>query len=142
MIPKCIGGTCYILILISVILFIVTLAASQNFLLLYFSESNALNLQGQILISFSNCVITVACSIAILHGKSLGRQLWHSWAVIYFFINTWQLHERIYLIPGALVLLLTLFLLYSKPAQAYFAAHKKIRPNGKRVDNTLNIFEE
>lgn len=141
-IPKCVGGICYLFIVVSVLLFIVTLIASQNIELLYFSTDNVLSLQSQLLISLANCFITAACAITIFNGQVLGRQVWHLWSVIYFFINAWQLQERMYLIPGAALFLVSLFFLYGKPAQAFFKEAQQSKPQGKRVDDTLNIFED
>jgi hypothetical protein len=142
LIPRNIGIACYFLILISVLLLILTLTATQEIYLLYFSRLNELNLQTQILLSLINSVLTVICSVSILKGYVLGRQVWHTWAVFYFFINAWQLHDRLYLIPGAAILIFSMLLLYGKPAQTFFAENRKVRPAGRRVDDSFNIFDE
>ena len=141
-IPKSVGRACYLLIIYSVFVLILTLAATQDIALLYFSYHNALGLQAQILLSLLNCLMTVGCVVAILKGHVLGRQIWHIWTVALFFLNAWQLHDRLYLLPLALVMMFSLVMLYSKPAQAFFAEKQKTKVPGKRVDNTFNIFDD
>ena len=142
MVPKCIGSACYFLILTSILVLILSLAASQEIYLLFFSELNALGLETQVLLSLINSILTVICAISILNGNIMGRQVWHIWAVIYFFINAWQLQDRIYLVPAAIILLLVMFLLYGKSAQVFFSDRRSTRPLSRRVDDTFNIFDE
>lgn len=145
MAPKGIGLACYFLIVNAIGLFIVTLIASQNINLLFFSDQNALTLELQVLLSTVNCVVLSGSATSIINGYKQGRALLHYWTVIYFFINAWQLADRLYLVPIAITLLLIVFILYAKPSQKFFKdsqAERKASKKGKRVDNSYNIFED
>jgi hypothetical protein len=142
--PKSIGTACYFLILMSVILLVLTLVASQNINLLHLSSANELAFNTQVALSLLNSLITIASAAAILSGNPRGRSVWHVWAVLYFFVNAWQLANLTYLVPSGAVVLIMIFLLYSKPAQKYFDEQTKLRgrPTSRRVDHTYNIFSE
>lgn len=142
--PKGIGLACYILIINAIGLFVVTLIGSQGINLLFFSDDNALSLELQVLLSIINCVVLTGSAIAIINGYQQGRALLHYWTVVFFFINAWQLADRLYLIPIAITLLLVVFILYAKPSQIFFKeaqAKRKETKTGKRVDSHYNIFE-
>ncbi|WP_196161299.1 hypothetical protein [Reinekea sp. G2M2-21] len=144
MAPKGIGLACYFLILTSVILFAVTLIASQHINLLHLSADNEFSFETQVGLSLLNSFITLAAAISILKGYVTGRTIWHGWAVLYFFLNAWQLENRIYLIPAALTLLLLIFLLYAGPSQKFFREQQQMRKRAvsRRIDNTYNIFDD
>ena len=144
MTPKSIGFISYLLIISSIILFVITLLASQNINILHLSDKNLIAFQTQIALSLLNCFIAISSAVSILNGNVLGRTTWHLWAVLYFFINLWQLNNHYYLIPAALIIVLSTTLLYARPAQRFFDQRAKRRRGqlSRRVDSTFNIFEE
>jgi hypothetical protein len=121
-----------------------TLLASQNINLLHLSDKNLIAFQTQIALSLLNCFIAISSAVSVLNGNVLGRTSWHLWGVLYFLINSWQLDNKFYLFPAAIMLLITAALLYARPAQRFFdqRAKQKRGQLSRRVDSTFNIFEE
>ncbi len=141
--PKCIGFASYFLIIMSVVLLVLTLIASQNINILHLSTDNLLPFQAQIGLSLLNSFINTAVAISILNGFRFSRGAWYLWALSYFLINAWQLTDSIYLAPAGLIFMAMLVLLYSKPAQNFFNTKKTKRAKlkSRRVDDAYNIFE-
>ena len=141
---KGIGAVCYFLIASSVALLLVTLIASQGIDLLHISSQHRFDFELQVALSFLHSLITIGCAVAMLNGYVAGRRMWSAWVFSYLLLNIWQFASPASLLPIVLLLLLTNFVLYGKPAQKHFNDQNELRTkrHGRRVDKYVNMFED
>lgn len=140
---KSIGAVCYFLIASTVVLLLLTLIASQGINLLHLSELNRVDFEVQIALSFLHCLVSLGCAVTMLNGYIAGRRVWSAWIVLYLMFNVWQSTAPTNMMPALLALLLLNFVLYGKPAQAFFdeQARKRGERTSRRVDQSFNIFD-
>jgi hypothetical protein len=84
-------------------------------------QQSPIPIQVQYAINYAGIFVIIICGIAFLHGKNWARLLYIIWTASSLIIGFATSPMKAALIPGSLVFLIIVLILYRPSANAFFA---------------------